>query len=72
MLWMHFVPRQGKLSEEVIMLDNMVVIALYVAVPATILAVAFIAVLRKEERQTKEDLKQEVAEQDKNVNPPRT
>ncbi len=54
------------------MLDNMVVIALYIAVPATILAVAFIAVLRKEERQTKEDIKQEIADHENKIKPPKT
>ncbi len=54
------------------MLDNMIVVALYIAVPATILAVAFIAVLRKEERQIKEDIEQKVAEPENNAEPPRT
>lgn len=53
------------------MLDNMVVIALYIAVPATILAVAFIAVLRKEERQIKEDIKQDVSEHERRIKPPK-
>ncbi len=37
------------------MLDNLIIVALYIAVPATILTVAFIAVLRKEEREIKEE-----------------
>lgn len=38
-----------------VMLDNLIIVALYIAVPATILTVAFIAVLRKEEREIKEE-----------------
>lgn len=48
------------------MLDNMIIVTLYIAVPATILAVAFIAVLRKEERETKEEKSNKVEEYEKN------
>ncbi|MBA2660854.1 MAG: hypothetical protein H0U74_01045 [Bradymonadaceae bacterium] len=43
------------------MVDSMLIVALYIAIPATILAIAFIAILRKEEREIEEDKRHEAS-----------
>jgi len=40
-------------------MENIVVVVLYIAIPATILTIAFVAMLRKEEEEVAEDVRHE-------------